>query len=67
MKLYSHFIFLITLILFADKSLSLTEYQIKKICEREQKTPICIKNLREKKSNLEKGYLIEIPVMPYRK
>ena len=67
MKLFNLSIFLITFVLFGDKSLSLTEYQIKKFCEREKKPPICVKNLREKKSNLEKGYLIEIPVIPYRK
>ena len=50
-----------------DKSLSLTDYQIKKICERKEKKSICIKILKEKRSNLQKGNLIEIPVIPYKK
>ena len=50
-----------------DKSFSLTDYKIKKICEKEIRELICIKNLKEKRSNLNKGLLIEIPVIPYKK
>ena len=52
---------------FIDKAFSLTDYQIKKICKNEKSYLICIKNLEEKKSNLQKGNLIEIPVIPYKK
>ena len=60
-------LFLITLFVFGEKSFSLTDYQIKKICKKERRSSICIKDLREKKSNLEKGNFIEIPVIPYKR
>ncbi len=60
-------LFLLALVLFADKSYSLYDYQIKKICKKEQKTSICIKNLRDKRDNLKKGNAIEIPVIPYKR
>ena len=59
-------LFLITFFTFNNSSLSLTDYQIKKFCEKERKQLNCVKELREKKSNLKKGYPIEIPVIPYR-
>ena len=59
---------LFPLFTFGDKSLSLTDYQIKKICRREKTdSKNCIKNLKEKRFNLQKGNLIEIPVIPYKK
>ena len=42
-------------------------YKIEKICKKAKKKSICIKNLKEKISNLEKGNLIEIPVIPYKR
>ena len=57
------FLFLLTL---GDKSFSLTDYQIKKICIKEKRKSTCIKNLQERKSNLQKGNFIEIPVIPYK-
>ena len=59
--------FIFVLFIFGDKSFSLTNYQIKKFCEKEKNQQFCIKNLKEKKSKLEKGYLIEIPVIPFRR
>ena len=68
MKLYLNLsLFLFLLLIFSDKSFSLTNYQIKKICRMEKRKLSCIKNLQEKQSNLKKGNLIEIPVIPYRK
>ena len=61
------FLFLFTLFTFSDQTLSLSYYQIKKICEKERNERKCIKYLSEKKFNLEKGKLIEIPVIPYKK
>ena len=58
--------FLASLSLF-DRSFSLTANQIKKICKDEKSYLICINNLEEKKSELRKGNLIEIPVIPYKK
>ena len=60
-------LFLLTLIIYSGASYSLTNYQIKKFCEKEKNQQFCIKNLKEKKSKLEKGYLIEIPVSPYKR
>ena len=62
---------LISLFTFSDESFSLTDYQIKKICKKEKKglkerELNCIKNLIEKRSNLQKGNLIEIPVIPFK-
>ena len=61
------FLFLFALIILGDKSLSLTDYKIKKICKKEKSEYSCIKNLQKKRSNLEKGTLIEIPVIPYKR
>ena len=60
-------LFLFTLVMLGDKSFSLTDYKIKKICRKEKKNLTCIKNLQEKRSNLQKGNLIEIPVLPYKR
>ena len=55
------------LFIFGEKSLSLTDYQIKKICKNEKRKSTCIKILEEKRSYLQKGNLIEIPVLPYKR
>ena len=59
--------FLIALLLFDIKLFSLTDNQIKKICQKEIRELTCIKNYFEKRSNLQKGNQIEIPVKPYKK
>ena len=61
----------LSLLLFAlavlgGKSYSLTDYQIKNICKKGENQSNCIKNFKDKKSNLKKGNLIEIPVIPYK-
>ena len=58
---------LLALLTFHEKSFSLTNYQINKLCKNEKKTSTCIKNLKEKRYNLQKGNIIEIPVIPYKK
>ena len=55
-------LFLFILPIFGYKSFSLTEYEIKKICKKEKRQLTCKNNLKEKRSNLQKGILIEIPV-----
>ena len=60
-------LFLCVLVIFEDASLSLTDYQIKKICKNKKRESICIKNLLEKRSKLQKGLFIEIPVRPYKR
>tara|TARA_A100001388_G_scaffold2585_1_gene1907 strand:- start:360 stop:569 length:210 start_codon:yes stop_codon:yes gene_type:complete len=59
-------LFLFSLFLLGEKSFSITDYQIKKICKKEKREFTCIKNLKEKRSNLQKGNHIEIPVIPYK-
>ena len=59
--------FLFIFFAFSDESFSLNDYQIKEICKKEKWAPTCIKNLQEKKSNLQKGNRIEIPVIPYKR
>ena len=58
-------LFLFCLVIFGNKSYSLSDYKIKKICQKEIRVRLCIKNLKEKRSNMQKGNLIEIPVIPY--
>ena len=58
--------FLLAFFSFSNESLSLTDYQIKRFCAKERRASLCIKNLKEKRSDLQKGKLIEIPVIPYK-
>ena len=60
-------LFFITSLFYDMKLLSLTDNQIKKICQKELRELTCIKNYLEKRSNLQKGNKIEIPVKPYKK
>ena len=61
------FMFLLAFFSFSNKSLSLTDYQIKSLCSKEKRVSLCIKNLQEKRSDLQKGKPIEIPVTPYKR
>ena len=61
------FIFLLAFFSYSNESFSLTDYQIKKFCAKEKRVSLCIKNLKEKRSELQKGNLIEIPVLPYKR
>ena len=60
-------LFLLVLFTIDDKSFSLTDYQIKKICKNERKESTCIKTLKKKRFNLKEGNTIEIPVIPYKR
>ena len=60
-------LFLLLFFMLGEESFSLSDYKIKKICEKEIRKLTCINNLKEKRSNLNKGNLIEIPVIPYKK
>jgi len=67
MKLLLNFsMLLLAFFSISSESLSLTDYQIKRFCAKEKRVSICIKNLQEKRSDLQKGKLIEIPVTPYK-
>ncbi len=53
---------------FSNETFSLTDYQIKRFCTKEKRVvSSCIKNLQEKRSDLQKGKFIEIPVKPYKR
>ena len=68
MKLYLNLsLLLFVLFTFSDKSFSLTKYEIKKICSKDKRKVTCIKDLQKKQSNLKKGNVIEIPVIPYKR
>ena len=68
MKLALNFsLFLLAFFSISNESLSLTNYQIKKFCAKDKRLSLCIKNLKDKRSDLQKGKLIEIPVTPYKR
>ena len=58
--------FFLAFFLFCNESFSLTDYQIKRFCKKEKRVSLCIKKLQEKRSDLQEGKLIEIPVKPYK-
>ncbi len=68
MKLVLYFfMFLLAFFSFSNESFSLTDYQIKRFCAKQRRGSLCIKNLQEKRSDLQKGNRIEIPVKPYKR
>ena len=68
MKLVLNFyMFLLAFFSFSNESFALTDYQIKRFCSKERRVSLCIKNLQEKRSDLQKGKLIEIPIKPYKR
>ena len=68
MKLLLKFsIFLLAFFSFSYESFSLSDFQIKRFCAKEKRVSLCIKNLQEKRSDLQKGKPIKIPVTPYKR
>ena len=68
MKLVSNLsVFLLAFFSLSNESFSLSKYQIKRYCAKEKKVSLCIRKLQEKRSDLQKGRLIEIPVTPYKR
>ena len=63
---FNIYLFLLAFFLFSNAAFSMTNYQIKRYCAKQKKVSSCIKDLQEKRSNLQKGNLIEIPVIPYK-
>jgi len=59
------FLCIFALFTFDDKTFSLTNYQISKICKKEKRISTCIKKFQEKRDKLKVGDQIEIPVIPY--
>ena len=60
-------IFLLTFFSISNESFSLNDYEIKRFCKKKKRVYLCIKNLQEKRIDLQKGKLIEIPVKPYKR
>ena len=58
--------FLLAFFSFNNESFSLTDFQIKRFCKKEKRVSLCIKKLQEKRSDLQEGKLIEIPITPYK-
>ena len=68
MKLLLNFsAFLLAFFSFSNESFSLSDFQIKRFCAKEKRVSLCIKNLQDKRSDLQEGKLIEIPVKPYKR
>ena len=63
----NYFMFILAFFSFSNESFSLTDYQLKRFCAKKKKVSLCIKNLKEKRSDLQEGKLIEIPVKPYKR
>ena len=60
------FMFLLAFFSFSNESLSLTDFQIKRFCKKEKRVSLCIKKLQKKRSILQEGKFIKIPVKPYK-
>jgi len=61
------FLLLFIFILWDSKAYSLSDHKIKKICKKSRTELACIKNLQERRADLETGNKIEIPVIPYKR
>ena len=59
--------FLLAFFSLSNESFSLSDFEIKRFCAKDKRVTLCIKNLKEKRSDLQKGKLIEIPVTPYKR
>ena len=67
MKLVLNFsMFLLAFFSFSNESFSLTDFKIKRFCKKERRVSLCIKKLQEKRSDLQEGRPIEIPITPYK-
>ena len=68
MKLFFNTLFFFFILFLLENSAdSLSDYQIKEICQKNLKRSTCIKKLKFKKFNLLQGNKIEIPVIPFNK
>ena len=68
MKLFFNpLLFFLISFYFENSAYSLSDYQIKEICQKKSKKSTCIKKLKLKKLNLLQGNKIEIPVIPFKK
>ena len=65
------FFYILLFLLFTNlnlyKAYSLTDYQIKKMCQGKKNKSTCFRKLKLKNLNLLQGNQIEIPVIPFKK
>ena len=59
--------FLLAFFSVSNESFSLTNRQIERFCREEKRVSSCIKHLQEKRSDLQEGKLIEIPVKTHKR
>ena len=64
---FNNLFYLLVLFSFENSAYSLSENQIKEICQKKPRVSSCIKNLKFQKLNLIEGKRIEIPVKPFKK
>ncbi|CAP16392.1 Conserved hypothetical protein [Prochlorococcus marinus subsp. pastoris str. CCMP1986] len=68
MKLFFNTLFFFFILFLSENSAySLSNYQIKEICQKKTTRSTCIKKLKLRKLNLLQGNKIEIPVIPFNK
>ena len=60
-------LYLLIFFTFENVAYSLSDKQIKDICQKQLRRLSCIKNLKLKNINLMQGNRIEIPVIPFKK
>ena len=65
--LLNSLLYLLVLFTFDNVAYSLSDKQIKDICQKKLRRLSCIKNLKLKSLNLMQGNRIEIPVIPFKK
>ena len=66
-SLLNTLLYLLVLSPFEISVYSLSDNQIKEICQKKPRKSSCIKNLKFKKLKLIEGKRIEIPVKPFKK
>ena len=64
---FNTLLYLLFLFSFENSAYSLSDIQIKEICQKKPRRSTCIKKLKFKKVNLLQGNRIEIPVIPFKK
>ena len=65
--LLNSLLYLLVFFTFENVAYSLSEKQIKDICQKKLRRLSCIKNLKLKNLDLIQGNRIEIPVIPFKK
>ena len=63
---FNSLLYLLVFFSFDNSAYSLSENQIKEICQKNSRKLNCIKNLKLKKLNLMQGKRIDIPVKPFK-